>query len=181
MFGLTGLRPYGVLGAAIALALLLGWAMRLDGLRAGYKAERDAEKAAHEQTVANYRAAAEQRKASDLANVQRVAAEQSEISKEITDDYQTRIAALRADFAERVRRATQADTGGASGADMSGVPDPSRRADEATRQARLPARDALIASEQAEQLIALQAWVRAQATVDMIGEQPVISDAGDPR
>lgn len=39
MFGLTGLRLYAVLGAALIVACLLAWALRLDALRGGYRAD----------------------------------------------------------------------------------------------------------------------------------------------
>lgn len=42
MFGLTGLRLYAALGAAVVVALLLAWAMRLDALRGHWKGKYEA-------------------------------------------------------------------------------------------------------------------------------------------
>lgn len=42
MFGLVGLRLYTALGAALVVALLFAWALRLDALRGGYKADLEA-------------------------------------------------------------------------------------------------------------------------------------------
>jgi len=57
---------------AFPVAALLAALLVTRGTLAGAKAELRAERAAHETTVANYRAAAERRKASDIANVARV-------------------------------------------------------------------------------------------------------------
>lgn len=154
-----------ILGLVAALFVTRG---TLADVRKAYALEQ----AAHRQTIANYRAAAEARKASDLANVQRVNTAQANISREISDDYATRLASVRADFAERVRHATQGNTGGPGGADLPGPGTTARRVDEAAGEAKLPLKDALIASEQAEQLIALQAWVRGVSGMDMNGTVP---------
>lgn len=163
-------RVWAFLGALLVFALVGVWIARLDALRASYAAKWKAEQVAHTQTVENYRAAAAQRKASDLQNVQRVGTEAVTIDKDTLDDYQKRLAALRADFAERVRRATAANSGSASGAHLPGVSLAAAGTDEAARQAQFPAQDALIASEQAEQLIALQAWNRRVAAIDVNGK-----------
>ena len=88
----------------------------------------------------------------------------------LTDDYQARIDRLRADHARRLHAAQAiAGPGGGGGSGLSGTGETTGRADGATGETRLPLADALIASEQAERLVALQAWVRAQAVVDMSG------------
>jgi hypothetical protein len=150
---------------ALSIALLATRATLADAKR-----DLRAEQTAHQQTIQNYRTAAAERKAADLANVQRVKAEGDAISKETIDDYTKRLADLRARFAERVRIATAGDTSSAAGTDMSGLSDAAGRADEGACQAGLSVRDALIASEQAEQLVALQAWVAKVAAVDVRGE-----------
>lgn len=151
---------------ALLIALMLTRASLTD-----VKHERDAAKSALTETVANYRAAAAQRKASDLLNVERVNTEAGAISKETINDYQARIADLRADFAERVRRATEANSRGAPGADLSAVPVSAVTANGTSCQAVFPAKDALIASEQTEQLIALQNWVRNVSAINITGLQ----------
>lgn len=156
---------------AIPCIVLLVALMLTRASLASVKTERDLAKASLAQTEANYRAAAAQRKAEDLINVERVKAEGDLASKEVLNDYQARVAALRADFAERVRIATQAHPGSTSGADLPAVPVAAERADATSCQAVLPVRDALVASEQAEQLIALQAWVRKTVAIDPNGPQ----------
>lgn len=150
------------------LALLIALLLTRASL-ASARHDRDIAKDALALTAANYAAAANARKASDLLNVERVNTEAAAISKETVDAYNQRIAALRADFAERVRIATQANSGSAGRTDLPAVPVAAERADATSCQAVLPARDALVASEQAEQLIALQAWVRKTVTIDVDG------------
>jgi hypothetical protein len=173
---------FTTLDTAIALLKRFWWAIPILALSiallatratlADAKRDLQAEQTAHQQTIQNYRTAAAERKAADLANVQRVKAEGDAISRETIDDYQKRIDALRASFAERVRIATAGDTGSAAGTDMSGLSDAAGQTDAAACKAGLPERDALIASEQAEQLIALQAWVAKVAAIDTNGERP---------
>jgi hypothetical protein len=42
MFGLSGMRLYGALGALLALIGFIGWVVRIDGLRANWKAKYEA-------------------------------------------------------------------------------------------------------------------------------------------
>ena len=158
-------RFWPVVAVAVLVAALLATRASLGAARADLRAE----KAAHAETAANYRAAAEARKASDIANVQRVSGEATTISAEVTNDYEKRLASLRADFAERVRRATATHSGSAAGADLPVVPAAAGRTDETACDPKLPPREALIASEQAEQLVALQALVRRWAQVNVNG------------
>lgn len=124
-------------------------------------------KAAFDQTVAGYRAAAAQARAADAANATRVKAEQSVINERTADEYETRIAAARA-VAQRLRdnQAAAADSGSRRGAPMPGVPTTASGTAQAPGEDRLPETDQLIATEQAIQLDELVKWVRAQAAVD---------------
>ncbi|MBB5987415.1 hypothetical protein [Sphingobium lignivorans] len=130
-----------------------------------------AERAAHKQSVANYRAAAETARAQDAANKARVEREQATINRETVDDYEARLAAARA-LAERLRadRAASARAGSAPVAPVPGTGQSAGRADEATCEDRLPFADALTATEQAIQLDALISWVQRQTAVDVGGE-----------
>lgn len=145
-----------------------------------------AERAAHATTITNMQAARAEAARLDATNMVRVQAEQAAINRSIEDDYQVHIAALRARF-ERLRANSAARGGGGRGATMSGISDTTSGADGAAGQDRLSAGltpstasrspspdggglsddDALIASEQALQLEALQAWVRAQSAVNI--------------
>lgn len=125
------------------------------------------EAAAHAATISRVRQASAEAKAADAANVIRVERAQSALSQETDRDYQTQLAAVRRRYdALRLRTGSaETDPGGGGSAAMPGVPDPAGRADGAAAQDGLPAGDALIASEQALQLEALQNWVSGQAAI----------------
>ena len=126
------------------------------------------EQAALAGTIANYRAAAEQARASDAANAERVAAEQRQINERTTNDFEARLAAARS-LAQRLRRqaaSAAADPGARGAAPVSGLSAAPGGPHEAAGQDRLPQSDALTATEQAIQLDELIKWVRAQAAVD---------------
>jgi hypothetical protein len=161
---------YRILGAALAVGALL-WLVQSRGhWRDEARANATlfhAEQAAHAATVANYRAAAEQARKADAANLARVKAEQSAINERTRDDYETRIAAARARAGElrRHAEATAPDSGLGRSAPMPRLPASARGAPEAAVQSRFPDADRLIATEQAIQLDELVKWVRQQHAV----------------
>lgn len=119
-------------------------------------------------TVANYRAATEQARASDQANAERVAAEQRSINERTTNDFEARLAAARS-LAQRLRgeaAGAAADRGAGGAAPVPGLSAASGGPAQAAGQDRLPQPDALTATEQAIQLDELIEWVKAQAAVD---------------
>ena len=129
------------------------------------------EQAAFATTVATARAAAEQARAADEANAARVAAEQRSITERTSNDFEARLAAARADAAlafgsVRVESQAAADRGARGNAPVPSLPAAPGGAAESSRQDRLPAPDALTATEQAIQLDELIKWVRAQSAVD---------------
>jgi len=127
--------------------------------------------ASFDRTVTGYRAAREQARRNDQLNIIRVGVQQAAISEKSEHDYQDNIDRLRADYARRLRAAeTAADPGGSRRAAMPAAGPAPGGIDGAAGEARLPLADALIASEQAERLAALQAWVHAQAAIDMDAE-----------
>ena len=115
-------------------------------------------------TIANYRAATELARAQDAANAARVKVEQEAISKEITDDYQSRLADARA-LADRLRRATQANPGSGGNASVPETGATASSIDGAAEGDGLSIVERLIATEQSIQLAALQDWVRKQAAL----------------
>lgn len=127
-----------------------------------------AEKAAHASTVANYRAAAEQARAADAANVARVKAKQAAINERTAHAYEARIAAARA-HADRLRQpgAAQANSSGGGTAPVPGISPASGGAAQAAGEDGLSPDDALTATEQAIQLDELIQWVRRQADVEV--------------
>ena len=149
------------LQCALVVALVAcAWLWRANShLRDGIKAER----AAHAQTVANFRKAQTEAEAKQQANLVRVAKAQEEITDETVTDYRARLADLHARY-DRLR--TKGNRSASGNAGMPAVSDTASRVDEAPGENGLPAPDALIASEQALQLDALINWVKGQSKVD---------------
>ena len=131
-------------------------------------------------TGASVRAAADRARAADLANAQRVAADQRAINERTAHDFEARLAAARiAADRLRVQSARAAANPGAGGAaNLSRLPAAPGGAAQAAGADRLPVADALTATEQAIQLDELIKWVRLQAKVDN-NPSSVASPAGD--
>ena len=163
----------GIVGiaAGIALAILLvvqkaetrHWKKQSANFELLYHQDQ----AAFATTVANYRAAADQARAADQANANRVAADQRTINERTQHDFEARLAAARAD-AERLRIQSRAaaDPRVGGSTPMPIVSSAAGSPAETAGQDRLPAPDALTATEQAIQLDELIKWVRSQAAVD---------------
>ena len=168
------LNPQGIVGIAVAagLALMLFLAKadaRHWQKQAGqYDQLYRAEQAAFATTVADYRAATDQARKADQANIARVAAQQADITERTANDYEARIAAARSD-AERLRAYAPADAnhGARGSASVPGIPSSAGSVAQAAREDRLPGSDALIATEQAIQLDELIKWVRKQREVEV--------------
>jgi hypothetical protein len=167
---------YRILGAAMAAAALLWLVQSRDHWRDEARANQrllGAERAAHAATVANYRAAAEQARRADAANLARVEASQAAINERTKDDFESRIASARA-AARRLRGnavTAAADSGGGGSATMPGLPASAGGVAESTGEDGLSPSERLIATEQAIQLDELIEWVRAQAGVDNDGSE----------
>jgi hypothetical protein len=180
---------YRILGATLAAAALLWLIQSRDHWRDEAKANatlyRQAQ-AASAVTVANYRAAADQARREDAANVARAEAEQAAISERTTNDFESRIASARA-LADRLRKqaaGAAADPGAGRAAPMPGLPAGAAAVAEAAGEDRLPQSDRLIATEQAIQLDELIKWVRRQAAIPQDGgpgaRQAAIPQDGGP-
>lgn len=103
------------------------------------------------------RAKTEAAQAQDKAHAQAVESHQNTVSTESSNDYEAQIAAVRADYAQRLRRATAAANSGSGGKpSVPGAPTSPIGSDAAAAQAQLPPADALTATEQAIQLKAIQ-------------------------
>ena len=176
------LNPQGIAGiaASLCLALLLiiqkGETRHWKKQSGQYEQLYRSEQSAFAQTVANYRAAADQARAADRANAERVAVEQRAINERTQNDFEARLAAARA-AAERLRR------DGKAAADFRdrGEPSVPRLPVAAGRPSEGADPDGLsvgakelnwrlIATEQAIQLDELIQWVRAQAGIDPNGQ-----------
>ena len=168
----------GMAGVAVAFTLLVmltvqkleavHWKKRSETFERLYQQEQ----AAFATTVATTRSAAETARAADRANAARVAAQNQAINQRTANDFQARLAAARADAADlasgglHIQPQAAADPGAGRSAPMPGLSASAGSAAEAAREDRLPASDALTATEQAMQLDELIKWVRAQAAVD---------------
>ena len=174
---------------AVGISLLLAVILAIEALRAHRWKQRSAgfersyllEKAAFSETVAGLRAAADAARAADKANAERVVVAQRAINERTAYEFEARIGAARAS-ARRLRHDTQtAGYPGAGGsAPMPGLPEAAGTSAQGALENRLPAPDALIATEQAIQLDELIQWVRAQAKVDN-SPSSVASSPGDNR
>ena len=117
-----------------------------------------------DRTRQDVRAATELARAKDQARAAEAERDQQTISLEVQHDYSKQLADLRSRYdALRLRAAaSSADPGRGGGAAVPGLPEAPGSTDGSADEARLPAEDALIASEQALRLKALQDWVRGQ-------------------
>lgn len=151
---------------AVPMAGLLIWALVLRGDVAAAHADAEAERSAHRESAIGWQLATATATALDLANKAQAERRQAEETRRISDDYEARIADVRARAAASLRsQAAAADQGGRGSPPVPGLPDPALVADAAACQGGLSAADALIATEQAIQLDELINWVEAQAAV----------------
>jgi hypothetical protein len=101
--------------------------------------------------------------ADDAAHAREVEGRQNTIGQESSRDYQAELARVRADYAERLRRAASAaNPGGRGNAPVSRPAASASGLDAAAAQGELPSEDALTATEQALQLGAIQDWARKE-------------------
>lgn len=172
MMVLRLLNWQGITGFAATLLLAgLLVAQRIDANRwhkqsDGFEGSLHAEQAALAQTEANYRAAADTARAEDKANAERVAAQQSTINQETSDDYEKRLSDART-AADRLRAqlaGAEAHHGAGGAAPVPGLSAAAGGPAQGAREDGLS--DALTATEQAIQLDELIRWVRKQAAVD---------------
>ena len=178
------LNVQGIAGIAVSLALAILLVVQKVETRHWRKASgqyeqlyRDSE-AALAGTVANYRAAAEQARAADKANADRVRAAQTHINQEKSDEYEARLAAART-AAERLRNGAQAaaDPRAGRAAPMPRLPAAPGQSHDAPGANRLSVDPEelnwrLTATEQAIQLDELIKWLKAQEGVQPNADQP---------
>ena len=182
--GLTGLVVVLLCAALVVQTVRLEgfhiWPVSVTGwiksaqLRAN---ERDAERTAHRETKIRIAEAAREAQRLERARLERIRAEQQEISDAIRQGYASRLAAART-RADRLRKELQARTQPAAATAGLAVPGLSATAagtDGAPEDPRLPAAALtaaeelernLIATEQALQLDALIDWIRQQTAID---------------
>jgi hypothetical protein len=163
---------YRILGAAMAAAALLWLLQSRDHWRDRARWTEQLylqAQAAHAATVANYRAAAEQARLEDAANIARVKAEQAGINERSEHDFESRIADARA-RSERLRgqaASASAHSGAGRAPSVPALPPAAGGAPQAAGEDRLPQSERLTATEQAIQLDELIKWVRQQHEVSV--------------
>ena len=147
----------GLAVAALLAALLAIRTGERDDARAALAAERQA----HVLFAERVRARAEQIRADFTAYARRVERDRNRITQEVSNDYQTRLAALRADHDRRLRAAPpRAHPGGARRPDLPGLPGAAGRPDAAA-----PPVDEFACRANSLQLDFLQRWVREQQRI----------------
>lgn len=155
-------------GAAVAGVLIVLLLIARGDAR-HYKALWQQEQTAHQLTVANYKAAAAEAERMDQANIVRVTKEQTAITEKVTNDYQSKLA----DSTDRYERLRAKASGYLSHPASPGVPetrDTTCVAVSGTTCEGIPPL-LLEAQRNTDQLLALQAWVRAQSGVDNVTDQ----------
>lgn len=162
--------------------ILANWKLLLGGLAVGllgimlmfakadarhWHKQADQTKAAFDQTVANYRAASDEATRLAAANVTRVKTEQTAITERTIDAYQTKLA----DSASRYDRLRAQASGYLSRPSETGLPDTRETTCRAVAGAGCDAIPPLLkaAQDNTDKLVSLQAWVTAQAGVDVNG------------
>jgi hypothetical protein len=173
------LNVQGIAGIAVSLALAIllvvekgethHWRKQSGQFEQLYQGEQ----AALAGTVANYRAAADAARAADRAAAQRVAAEQTKISQEKSDEFEARLAAARA-AAERLRIGAEAaaDPRSRGAAPVPGLSTAAGQPHQGAGENGFSIADRLTATEQAIQLDELIKWVKAQAEVQPNADPP---------
>lgn len=152
-------NPY-LAGAAIILAV--GAYFYVDNR--GYTRAADTYQARIDKLQSDIAIKTAEAEASDLRHARETEAARAKISSEVSHDYQTRLTALRARY-DRLRASTEGVARCGVFAGVPGLPDTPGRLNEPSPGAGLPCPAALIATEQAIQLEALQNYLIEQQKV----------------
>ncbi len=161
MFGLAGIKLYGAIAGAVAVALLLAWVWRIDSLRARHLKERIACEQNHAQFVADVKARTDEARRLDAEHKATVEATQDKVSEHASLDYQQQLNALRARY-DKLRAAPKNDSGSRGGTTMPVIPDTASGPDAAAAPAPL---DGFACEANTLQLGGLQGWVRDQQAI----------------
>ena len=173
VFAFVGsLQPFQLISLALGLLSLFLWALLAD-------ARHDARKwkgltvqlsKARETDRLNFIAAGTKAEAANKAQVAADESRRANISKETNDAYQARLAALRADFARRVRAQGGADQGRPGNGGLSPLPAPAIGPDGQAVPRDQP--DLLYVAETELQLNSLIDWATRQHAIDPNGIKP---------
>lgn len=164
MFGLTGLRLYGALGAAVALALFLAWVWRIDSLRAHYKRSWEAEKTSSILFAERVRLTSETIVAKAEKSARRVETAQTQAQQESDNEIRQRIAAAVRAVQLRAGQ-TRADTR-SGGNDLPQAATAAGSPSGTSQAAELATDDLTICTENTIKLDGWQSWWRQVSTID---------------
>ncbi len=164
MFGLAGMKLWGAIGAAVAVALLFAWVWRIDSLRASYKKDLAACEANHQQFVADVKARTDEARRLDAAHKAEVESNQARISQEKDSEIRKRIADAVA--AVRVRIvSTPVHSGGSGNPPVPGAPIAAASPAGASQEAVVPVADLSVCAENTVKAEGWQAWWKSVEAV----------------
>jgi hypothetical protein len=143
------------LALLIALGIMTGIAKMEHASAVKWETSSIRWQAAHDQLEANYRAAQAKAAAENKAHVEAVESTQSQITERVRNDYEARLAALRARYSSVHTGTATADRGAAGSTGVSGVPAPPAEPDAA----------AIACTSNTLQLEGLIEWVKEQEGV----------------
>jgi hypothetical protein len=160
---MTPIREYLMIGKLLALlaaiALICWQSSQIHRWHTHYISEH----AAHERDINAYRAAQAQAEAANLAQIAKVKAEQERITGNVERSYESDLARLRVDLAQRLRQ--QAAKGASGNSAAPGLPNAAPVLDDPSRVS-IPTGLYVRGAELELQLERLQDWVRQQVAVD---------------
>ena len=168
----------GIAGIGVAVALFVMLTVqKLEAVHWRKQSEKfeqlyEQEQAAFATTVANTRAAASEAEADDKANADRVASQQRTINERTASEFESRLAAARAELERlRIKPKATADSGVGASAHVSSVSVAAGGTAQGSGEDQFSQGDRLTATEQAIQLDELIKWVRLQHAVASNGSK----------
>ena len=164
MFGLAGMKLWGAIGAAVAVALFLAWVWRIDSLRAHYKKDLAACEQKHQQFVADVKARTDEARRLDAAHKAEVEQRDASIAKEKDSEIRKRIADAVA--AVRVRIvSTPVRSGGSGSPPVSGAPVAAASPAGASQEAVVPVADLSVCAANTVKAEGWQDWWKSVEAV----------------
>lgn len=151
------------IGAALLLVGVYLWIDHRGYQRGSHS--RDAEVAALNGTIANFKAASVAAKAKNVAHVQTVETAQDAVTKGHENDYPTQLADARAALAAYKLRHPATAQGDTGRDQLSQVPDPAGKPDADPAQAVVPVADLDACAQDYVLATSLQSWIRDQAAI----------------
>ncbi len=164
MFGLVGMKLYGAIAGAVAIALLCAWVWRIDHLRAQHLKERIACEQKYTQFVADVKARTDEARRLDAAHKAEVEQHDAMISQEKDSEIRKRIADAVA--AVRVRIvSTPVHSGSSRSPPVSGAPIAAISPAGASQEAVVPVADLSVCATNTILAEGWQDWWKGVAAV----------------